>query len=51
MSEEKIVKFYRLAVELGVNDVSAYFPEQPVRFPGGWNKKTGKQQLVYVWDM
>jgi hypothetical protein len=51
VSEEEIFRFYRRAAELGVNDMSAYFPEQPVRFPGGWNKKTGKQQLVYVWDM
>ena len=51
ISEEELVRFYRLAAKLGVNDMSAYFPEQPVRFPGGWNKKTSKVQLIYIWNV
>jgi hypothetical protein len=51
VSEEQIFKFYRLAVELGVNDCAAYFPEQHVRFPGGWNKKTNRVQSIYVWNI
>jgi hypothetical protein len=51
VSEEHVFKFYRLAVDLGVNDCAAYFPEQPVRFPGGWNKKTNRVQLIYIWNM
>ena len=51
LRESDLLKFYQRAAELGVNDMSAYFPEQPVRFPGGWNKKTKKWQSIYVWDM
>jgi hypothetical protein len=50
MREEDLFLFYEEAIERGINDASAYKPEQPVRFPTGINTKTGNEQLVYVWE-
>jgi hypothetical protein len=50
MREEDLFLFNEEAIERGINDASAYKPEQPVRFPTGINTKTGNEQLVYVWE-
>jgi hypothetical protein len=44
--ESELVSFYQRAIELGLDDLRAYLPEQPVRLPGGRNG----QQQIFVWN-
>jgi hypothetical protein len=52
MTLQEIFEFYLMAVEAyGVDDTVSFMPEQPVRFPGGFNRKHNKRQDILIWNL
>jgi hypothetical protein len=46
-----IYELYKTAIEdYGLDDIVAFRPEQPVRFPGGYNRKHGRRQNILIWN-
>jgi hypothetical protein len=48
---EERFELFAEAISLGVNDINSWRICQPCRLPGAWNRKTGRKQQIYVWNL